>query len=124
MANEKNLIPAKPGERRAAKPDELHAKNKTIRFTDSEWDLLQSAADERGIKRSELIRKAAMSTLAEDMPEKTQQMYAWLLKQYIESNKIDSLDELFESAYERKIDKTYAGDVPNSIRDAGLFASR
>lgn len=125
MANEKNLIPAKPGERRAAKPDELHAKNRTIRFTDSEWDLLQGAADESQTKRSEFIRRAAMSALAQDMSEKTQKMYCWLLSKYIESNSIESLDELFDSEYELELDRVFTDEAPtDSIRDAALFAFR
>lgn len=123
MANEKNLIPAKPGERRAAKPESQHGKLRSIRFADFEWAALQDEAKEQGRKRSEFIRSAAMDAIAQDMPEKVSHMYTWLLCEYMKSNHIDSLDDLFESDYEMEIYKVFSGDVPGTIRDAGTSAA-
>lgn len=123
MANEENLIPTKKGERRAAKPESDHAKNRTIRFTDSEWAGLQVAADEKKVNRSEFVRKASMGAIAQDMPEKAQKMYTWLLNEYAKSNCIESLEDLFSSEYENQLDRLF-DEVPNDIRDAALFVFR
>lgn len=116
--NTSGLIPAKPGNQRAKK--DVTAKQRQIRATDRDWNAIKEAAGRRNT--SEFIRDAAMTKIEGGMFDPSQKMYTWLLQEYIKSNNIESLDELFESEYEAQIDQIFSHDVPNDIRDAGLLA--
>lgn len=51
-----NLIPTEKGNKRAAKPEHTHGKNRTIRVPDAEWAAIKDAAGRGNV--SAFIREA------------------------------------------------------------------
>lgn len=60
MANPENLIPAKPGERRAAKDKTMDARE-AFRLYNEEKEAIRALANESGMKASAWIREALVS---------------------------------------------------------------